>query len=237
MRTGHQCGMLWGSSLAASAEVFRRTNGGSNSIAIAITISKFLAESFINRARSLNCREIIGFDLSKNTDMLKYMLKYIFLFDRKCVNLAERWIPEAIQSVVNNIDSKNYESGKDAVSCASEMAKQMGASDEEIVMVSGFAGGFGLTGNACGALSAAVWLNNLSWCKKHPKKTPPFFKNQIAKEIIKIFKHKTNSEIVCRKICGISFRTIDEHTEFIKNSGCADLINLLATAKMDNSSK
>ena len=134
------------------------------------------------RARSLNCREIIGFDLSKNTGMLKYMLKYIFLFDRKCVNLANRWIPEAIQSVVINIYSKNYESGKNVANCASEMAKQMGASDEEIVMASGFAGGFGLTGNACGALSAAVWLNNLSWCKKHPEKTPPFFKIKLPKK-------------------------------------------------------
>ena len=49
MRTGHQCGMLWGTSLAASAEVFHRTNGGSNSIAIAIAVSKFLAESFIKK--------------------------------------------------------------------------------------------------------------------------------------------------------------------------------------------
>jgi hypothetical protein len=229
--------MLWGASLAASAEVFRRTNGGSNAIEIAIDATKLLAESFKNSASSINCREITGFDLSKNIDMIKYMLKYIFLFDRKCVNLAEKWIPEAIQSIIDNIPIENSGSEKKAASCASEMAKLMGVSDEEIFMVAGFAGGLGLTGNACGALSAAVWLNNLSWCKKNPDKTPPYFKNSIAKEIIKIFKNKTNSEIVCNKICKRSFRTIDEHTEFIKNGGCAELLSILAMVKVDHISK
>ena len=34
----------------------------------------------------------------------------------------------------------------------------MGATDEQMVTVAGFAGGMGLSGKACGALAAAVWM-------------------------------------------------------------------------------
>ena len=47
-----------------------------------------------------------------------------------------------------------------ALSCASEVVKKMGGSNEEIVIAAGFAGGFGLSGNACGALGAAIWMKN-----------------------------------------------------------------------------
>ena len=60
------------------------------------------------------------------------------------------------------------------LSCASEVAGKMGASDEEMTMVAGFAGGIGLSGNACGALGAAIWMKTLAWCREHPGKTPPF---------------------------------------------------------------
>ncbi|MEN8154414.1 MAG: hypothetical protein ABFR75_10370 [Acidobacteriota bacterium] len=32
----------------------------------------------------------------------------------------------------------------------------------------------------------------------------------------------------CNKICGKKFDSINEHTEFIKNGGCRELINVLA---------
>ena len=59
------------------------------------------------------------------------------------------------------------------VSCSCEVARKMGASDEEMVMVAGFAGGLGLSGNGCGALSAAIYLDTLAWCRKHPGKPLP----------------------------------------------------------------
>ena len=114
------------------------------------------------------------------------------------------------------------------VSCASEVAKKMGASDEEQVMVAGFAGGLGLSGNACGALSAAIWINTLSWCRKNPGKTPPFFNNPNAKRVLKAFYEVTDSEILCTKISGQHFKTVNDHSEFIKNGGCEKLIDALA---------
>ena len=44
----------------------------------------------------------------------------------------------------------------------------MGGSADEAVMVAGFGGGMGLSGNACGALAAAVWMKGVAWCRTHP---------------------------------------------------------------------
>jgi hypothetical protein len=104
----------------------------------------------------------------------------------------------------------------------------MGATDEEIVMVAGFAGGLGLSGNACGALAAAIWMKTLDWCKKRPHKTPPYFNNTFAKKTLKTFYSLTDSEILCGKITKQKFESADDHSEFIKNGGCKTLINDLS---------
>lgn len=108
---------------------------------------------------------------------------------------------------------------------ASEVVKNMGASDEEMVMAAGFAGGLGLYGNACGALSAAIWMNTLDWCKKNDKSA---FKHSNADEIFEKFYAVADYEILCKKITETEFKSVADHTGFIKNAGCEKLINELA---------
>ena len=96
-----------------------------------------------------------------------------------CFNLAENWFPEAIQSAKEGLSLEPIDTSQKSISCATEVAKKMGATDEEMTMVAGFAGGLGLSGNACGALSTAIWMNSLAWAKKHTKKSA--FKNKNAK--------------------------------------------------------
>ncbi|MGD2033608.1 MAG: C-GCAxxG-C-C family protein [Bacteroidales bacterium] len=97
-------------------------------------------------------------------------------------------------------------------------------------MVAGFAGGLGLSGNACGALSAAIWMKLLAWCRKHPGKSPPYFNNREAKKTMNAFYQATDSKILCHEICGQCFSSLNDHSDFIKNGGCAELINALAQA-------
>jgi hypothetical protein len=161
--------------------------------------------------------------------MVKFMAKTIIhggISNSVCFNLAEDWAPEAIQSAKKGLSTDSVFS-QPPVSCASEVIKRMGGSDEEAVMVSGFAGGMGLSGNACGALGAAIWKTTINWCRKHPGETPPFFKNPDTQKVLKKFNDATGSEILCHKICGQSFNTIDDHSEFIKNGGCNKLMNML----------
>jgi hypothetical protein len=104
----------------------------------------------------------------------------------------------------------------------------MGANDEEMVMVAGFAGGIGLSGNACGALGAAIWMKNLEWCRKHPGEPLSYYDNPNVDEKLEAFFNVTGSEILCQRISGQCFKTISDHTEFLKNGGCSKLINALA---------
>jgi hypothetical protein len=97
-----------------------------------------------------------------------------------------------------------------------------------MVMVAGFAGGIGLSGNACGALGAAIWINTLAWCKNHPGKSPPYFNNPDVKKTLMAFSYATDSEMLCQKICGRNFKTLNDHTEFVKKGGCDKLIDVLA---------
>ena len=228
MMTQHQCGMLWGSALAAGAESFRRNNDRGQAITMAITATQHLVESFSRRTKTVNCRDITGIDVSNKFDVAKFMLKSLpgGFSNFVCMNLAEKWAPEAIQSAKEGLSHKQTDLLQQPISCASEVAKKMGASDEEMVMVAGFAGGMGLSGNACGALGAAIWMNTLAWCRKHPEKSGS--SNPNAKKILKAFYDATGSEILCPKISGQCFKTIGDHTEFIKNGGCDKLINVLA---------
>jgi hypothetical protein len=225
MRRGYQCGMLWGASLAVGAESFRSCDDRGQAIAAAITATQHLMESFANRAKSVDCRDITRCDYLSKWSMLKYFFSGRFLY---CFKLAEKWAPEAIQSATEGLSHEQTGLPQLAISCASETAKKMGASDEEMVMVAGFAGGLGLSGNACGALSAAIWMNSLAWCRKQidSKKSP--FDNPNAKNTLNAFYSETDSKILCHKITGQRFKTIDDHTEFMKSGGCDKLINVLA---------
>lgn len=223
MQQGYQCGMLWGSSLAVGAESFRRSNDRGQAISMAITATQHLMESFSNRAKSVDCSDITNADFKSKLSMAKYMLSGKFI---SCFKLADKWAPEAVQSATQGLSHEQTDLPQLPISCASEVAKKMGASDEEMVMVAGFAGGLGLSGNACGALGAAIWMNTLAWCRKQTGKSA--MSNPNAEKTLEAFFGATDYEFLCHKISGQRFKTIDDHTEFIKNGGCDKLINVLA---------
>ncbi len=223
----HQCGMLWGSSLAVGAESLRRYTNRDQALAKTISATQHIMESFSKRAKSVNCGNIVV-DLNNNFDIVKFILKSLpgGFTNILCMNLAEKWAPEAIRTARVQLSGKSADLPQIPISCASEVAGRMGASDEEMVMVAGFAGGMGLSGNACGALAAAIWINSLAWCKENPGKSGNA--NPHADEILKAFYAATDSGILCHKISGKRFNTIGDHTEFIRNGGCDNLINILA---------
>jgi C_GCAxxG_C_C family probable redox protein len=226
---GHQCGMLWGGTLAVGAESYRRYSDQSEAIASAVTASQYLVESFVKRTKSANCRDISRVDWESKLDLAIYMVKTImqgFIYS-PCFNLIVKWTPEAIQAANHGLSAKLVRE-QPCLSCASEVVKKMGASDEEAMMVAGFAGGIGLSGNACGVLGAVIWYKMLDWGKKHPGKTPAMFNNQDAKMILRAFYIQTDSEILCSKICGKQFSSIDEHSEYVKSGGCGMLIDSMA---------
>lgn len=223
MQQGHQCGMLWGASLAVGAEAYRKCKDQNQAIKVAINATQKVMVSFSNREHTINCREITRCNFSSNLSMAKYFFSGRFLH---CFNLAEKWAPEAVKSAMDGLSGIEKNDSEMCISCASEVAKKMGASKEEVVMVSGFAGGLGLSGAACGALAAAVWMKSLKWCREVAKKTS--MTNPYSKKSLDIFYKATNSKILCSEIIGREFKSIQDHTSFIKNGGCERLIETLS---------
>lgn len=223
VQEGYQCGMLWGAALAVGAESFRRYENQGDAIAHAVNTTKHILESFINRAKSANCGVITSCDFNQKFGLAKYLITGKPLI---CFNLADKWAPEAIQSALIGLSEEIKDSPELPLSCASEVVKKMGGSNEEIVMVAGFAGGFGLSGNACGALSAAIWMKTLGKVRKQNYKYS--LSDHALEKIMAAFFENTSYKMECWKICGKYFKSINEHTEFIKNGGCQKLINVLA---------
>jgi hypothetical protein len=225
MTLGYPCGMLWGATLAAGAEAFRRHKDRGLASAKTVIATQRIMESFVKQARCVNCSDITKCSWNSVTGVAKYFATgKIFT----CFNLADRWAPEAIQAARDGLSQELPDTAAQPLNCACIIAKKMGASDEETVMVAGFAGGMGLSGNVCAALSVAVWLKTLDWCRKHPGKTPPFFKNAPVKKLISAFKEATGARMLCQEICGRKFNSLEEHSAFVKNGGCEKIINLLA---------
>ena len=218
---GHQCGMLWGAALAVGAESFRRSSDQNQAIGLAIRATQGLVESFSNRTNTVNCRDITRTDFSKKLQMLRFML----FRSKNCFKLAEDWAPEAIQAAMEGLSSEQTDLPEKCISCASEVARRMGAGEEEMAMVAGLAGGLGLSGNACGALSAAIWMNMLAWCKENPGKSS--YSHPLAKKTLEAFRTATDNEMLCQKITGRSFQTIEEHTEYVQQGGCEKLMDVL----------
>lgn len=223
LQQGYQCGMLWGATMAVGAESFRRASDLKKAIGVSIKASQHILKSFVNRAKSPDCLDITSCDWSKKSNIAKYFFSGKFW---SCFKLAERWAPDAIEAATEGLSLDQNDIPKEPVSCSSLVIEKMGGSELEMAIVSGLAGGMGLSGNGCGALAAAVWMNTLTRIKNGDYKSS--FSDPVGEKTLKAFWDETGCEMECRKITGKCFNSIEEHSEFIKAGGCSKLINVLA---------
>jgi hypothetical protein len=221
LREGHQCGMLWGATMAVGAEAYRRAPSPEQAVGLAIQATQQVVHSFTDRTGTVDCRAITRTDFKKPLQMFRYML----FRARSCFNLAEEWAPEAVEAALKGLDTSTTDPAP-AVSCATEVARQMGASDEEMVTMAGLAGGLGLSGQGCGALAAAIWMHTLAWSRENPDKSG--YNIPEARETLERFKAATNGKMRCEEICGKCFSNAAEHSEYIRHRGCEALMATLA---------
>jgi hypothetical protein len=217
--------------LAVGAESYRKNKDKDLAIAVSVTATQHLVESFEKRSNTVKCKEILGYSLSNVLGIVRLMVTATVkgMENSKCMNLAQDWAPEAIRSGKEGLEEQ-IELTQKPISCASEVVRRMGGSSEEQLMVSGFAGGLGLSGHACGALSAAIWMKTLKWCRENPGKLPSYFKNKETEKVLDRFKELNGSEMSCHKITGQHFETINEHSEYINKGGCEELMDALANS-------
>ncbi len=228
MQRGYQCGMLWGSALAIGAEAHKRCEDLDQAMRLAVLATQRVMASFSEKENTINCREITQCDFSSKWSFAKYFLSGRFLH---CFKLAQEWAPDAIEAALQGLEEgdKRIEaeerSLKNSMNCASLVAKKLGASEEEMVMVAGFAGGLGMSGGGCGALSAAIWMRSLAWCREHEGKNS--FKNPEAVRVVEAFEEEADGRILCSELSGQKFNSYDRHIDYIDDGGCENLIRAL----------
>ena len=227
MQHGYQCGMLWGTALAAGAEAYQRFGPGPQAETGAIMAAQRLVESFRVRHNHIDCLELTGVDW-QNLSM-QVMLKY-FITGRviRCFGMAGKYAPVAFDEINAALSEEHIEVPSPPVSCAAMLARKMGVSEMHAVMAAGFAGGIGLSGGACGALGAAIWIIAMNSRKEGASKMD--FQNPRAMDAIDRFVECTDCEFECSKIVGRRFESIGDHAEYISNGGCSKIIEVLAAA-------
>lgn len=219
---GHQCGMLWGAALAAGAQAHRLYGPGPQAQAKALAASKRLVEVYRTRTKQINYRDVTGLDMQTGNVPIKFLLKGGPIY---CFLLAARYAREAFAEINAVFAEKEIESPALPVSCAAMLAEKMGASELHTAMIAGFAGGIGLSGDACGALGAAIWLIGLT----NPAEPVGIsYEETWVNDTIEKFLESSNDQFVCANIVGRKFEDLDDHSAYLRAGGCADIIAVLA---------
>jgi hypothetical protein len=228
MQHGYQCGMIWGAALAAGAQAYRLHSPGPQAETGAIIAAQKLVESFHARNKDINCLEITGLDKSSSSmQMMTYFL--IKGGAIRCFRMAARYAPVAFSEINTALSEKHIEAPSLPVSCAAMLAQKMGASDMHTVMAAGLAGGIGLSGGACGALGAAIWITGMN----RPEEPVGFnVMNSWAGDTIDRFLKCTDHEFECSEIVGRRFENVGDHAGYLRDGGCSEIIEVLGRVDM-----
>jgi hypothetical protein len=226
---GYQCGMLWGSTLAAGSWAYRELGSGAAAEAAAVRAGGRLAETFRDLNEHINCLEIT--DTDPNNGWQVFMHFFVKGGTINCMKRAATFAPKAWNDIHAAVDKKACGGPCRPGNCAAKLAREMGASDRRATMAAGFAGGIGLRGGACGALAAAIWLTGI-----HGREAG--YKNKVINQrisaIIDAFLKVTGYEFECRNIVGKTFENTDEHADHVRKGGCANIIATLVAASFDS---
>jgi hypothetical protein len=221
---GYQCGQLWGAALAAGARAYQLLGPGPQAEAAAVMAAQRLVESFRNRNKEINCFEITEVDMKhvKTMQIVKLFLKGGPI---RCFSMAGRYAPVAFNEINAALSEKPIEAPPRPVSCAAMLAQKMGLSEMHMAMLAGFAGGIGLSGGACGALGAAVWISGLKDSQEGAKIE---MQNPRAMAMIDKFVESADYEFECAKIVGRKFADVNDHACYLRERGCSKIIEALA---------
>jgi len=226
---GYQCGMIWGSVLAAGAQAYKVHGSGPEAETRAVKAAEKLVETFRTDNDEINCYEITEIDKSSST---MQMITYFLLKGGTigCLRMAGRFAPLAFKDIKNVISEGAVEAPALPVSCASLLAEKMGATERHTVMASGLAGGIGLCGGGCGALGTAIWLMGMKLQQEADIKNLWNDDTFTAKfdDLIERFLASSDYEFECADIIGRKFESGEDHAAFIRAGGCSKIIETLA---------
>ena len=225
---GYQCGMLWGATLAAGAQAYRMIGPGPHAETAAIGTAQNIVAAFRTRTKNeINCLEITDLNLMGKPSVLPILKFFAKGGPIACFLMAAGYAHEAYDTIHNAFAENSDGPPAPPISCAALLAQKMDASDKHVVMSAGLAGGIGLSGGACGALGAAVWLIGLHGRQNDAEKKD--IDTRISGTIDRFLKDAADFEFECAKIVGRTFERVDDHAAYLRGGGCAELIKIIAS--------
>jgi hypothetical protein len=224
---GYQCGMLWGAALAAGAQAYQLFGSGPQAETAAIIATQEIVESFHSLTKNrINCHEITEMNFQGENSALP-ILKFLAKGGPiGCFRMAAKYAPKAYEAINASLSERTFEAPSPPLSCTAMLAKKMGVSDMHVVMAAGLAGGIGLSGGACGALGAVLWIIGMN---RSEEEIGLNMTGSWAGEIIESFLESTDYEFECDKIVGRKFEDLSDHAHYLCNGGCSKIIEALAT--------
>jgi len=219
--------MLWGAALAAGAQAYQLYGPGPQAETKAIIAAQRLVESFRTRNKSINCVDITSLNKSSSAKdlMIRFLLKGGVI---GCFRMAANYAPVAYSDIKTTFSKENIEVPSQSVNCATALARKMGVSEMHSVMAAGFAGGIGLSGGACGALGAAIWIIGMNSGKEGVENIE--FMPSKASDTVDQFVECSDYEFECLEIVGRKFSSVGDHAEYIRQGGCSKIIEVLASS-------
>lgn len=222
---GYQCGMVWGAALAAGAQAYRTLGKGPQAEARAVIAAQRIVQSFRAQNKSIDCGEITGIDLSAPTTraIVRFLVKSAPT--GSCLGMSARCAHATFREINVALSETQTEALSAPVSCAAMLAQKLGASDLHTVMAAGLAGGIGLSGGACGALGAALWISGMNGPRAGADRMglPSY-----SSDAIERFTKFTGHEFECSQIVGRKFESVTDHASYVRKGGCSKLIEVLA---------
>ena len=168
-------------------------------------------------------------DLDKSSSNLQMILYFLVKGGSiGCFRMAARYSPVAFREINAALSEDRIEPPSPPVSCAAMLAQKMGVSEMQVVMAAGFAGGIGLSGGACGALGAAIWIIGMDSSRDGSSKLD--FKNPRAIETIDRFLKCTDYKFECSEIVGRKFENVGDHAGYLCDGGCSKILEVLAAS-------
>jgi hypothetical protein len=235
MNHGYQCGMVWGAAFAAGAQAYQLLGPGPQAETAAITAAQRVVESFRARYKHINCFEITEVEFRPSSK--RRLLLQIFKFFIKkggpigCFSMAAGYAPVAFSEINTAFQENRIGAASSPASCAAVLAQKMGASDMHTVMAAGLAGGIGLSGGACGALGAAIWITGMNCLEEGAGDNiwnSEVFQSR-AEDTIDRFMNSADFEFECSEIVGRRLENMDDHACYLRGGGCSEIIEALAT--------
>jgi len=226
LQNGYQCGMIWGSVLAAGRQAYVRLGATPEAEALAVKAAGRLVDSFRNRYKFINCVEITQLD--KSSSALQ-MLTFFLLKGGAigCFRKSAQFAKVALGEIEAAMAEPSNGTAPQPASCAAELARKMGASEMHCVMAAGLAGGIGLSGGACGALGAAIWIVGLQ--KSQSEKADFDLKQPHLTRVVDRFLKASEYRFECSEIVGRKFEDLNDHSGYLRGGGCAALLETLST--------